>query len=143
MIILQNQITNKNFDKKIKEIGLFLLNKFNKKSELIIVLTDKKTIIELNNSYRKINKATNVLSFPSDVPVEVADILGDIIICLEVIIAEASQQQKTTENHLIHMVVHGFLHLLGYDHINDKEAIIMEKLEVNILQELAINNPYL
>jgi probable rRNA maturation factor len=84
-----------------------------------------------------------VLSFPSGVPAEIADILGDIVICLEVVEKEARQQNKAFEHHLTHILIHGFLHLLGYDHIKDDEAETMENLEIEILQELQINNPYI
>ena len=143
MLILENNTLNNVFDEKIEETVEYLLGKFDKKSEIALVLVDKKEMQNFNKDYRNKDKPTNVLSFPSGVSLEIADILGDVIICLEVVEFEAKQQNKTTENHLVHMVIHGFLHLLGYDHIFDNDAKKMEDLEVEILAELNIKNPYL
>lgn len=143
MLILENNTLNNIFDEKIEEVIEYLLGKFDKKSEIALVLVSKQEIQSYNKDYRNKDKPTNVLSFPSGVPIEIADILGDIIICLEVVEFEAEQQNKTVENHLVHMVIHGFLHLLEYDHIFDNDALKMEALEVEILTELNIKNPYL
>ncbi len=113
--------------------------------EVTIRIVDKAEITELNSTYRKKNKPTNVLSFPFDMPEELNDtipILGDIVICSEVIEEEARAQEKTLEAHWAHMVVHGILHLLGYDHEKDQDAEIMETEEITILQTLGFNNPY-
>ncbi len=116
--------------------------------ELTIRIVDKKEIQNLNNNYRHKNQATNVLSFPYegfdfDVPEELQlPLLGDLVICHEVVLEEAQQQGKTIDEHWAHMVVHGILHLQGYDHINDHEAEQMEALEVNILKQLNFPNPY-
>ena len=115
-------------------------------AELTIRIVDKHEITELNATYRQKNKPTNVLSFPFDMPKECEDelpVLGDIVICAEVIEEEAKAQQKTLEAHWAHMVVHGTLHLLGYDHEQDAEAEIMEAEEIHWLAELGFNNPYL
>jgi probable rRNA maturation factor len=143
MLVLQNETNNNVFDEKIEEIIDFLLERFDKKSEIAVAIATKAEIQNFNKDYRNLDKPTNVLSFPSGVPTEIADILGDIIICLEVVELEAQEQNKTFENHLIHMLVHGFLHLLGYDHIDEKDAAKMEGLEIEILSELKIANPYL
>lgn len=143
MLILENNTLNNIFDEKIEEVIEYLLGKFDKKSEIALVLVSKQEIQSYNKDYRNKDNPTNVLSFPSGVPIEIADILGDIIICLEVVEFEAEQQNKTVENHLVHMVIHGFLHLLEYDHIFDNDALKMEALEVEILTELNIKNPYL
>jgi probable rRNA maturation factor len=143
MLVLQNETNNNVFDEKIEEIIAFLLERFNKKSEIAVAIATKAEIQNFNKDYRNLDKPTNVLSFPSGVPTEIADILGDIIICFEVVEIEAQEQNKTFENHLIHMLVHGFLHLLGYDHIDEKDATKMENLEIEILSELKIANPYL
>jgi probable rRNA maturation factor len=84
------------------------------------------------------------LSFPSDLPIEIdEEILGDVVICNEIVAKEAKMQQKTFNNHLIHMAIHGTLHLLGYDHVEESEAQKMEALEVEILEKFNINNPYI
>ncbi len=117
--------------------------------ELTIRIVDKKEIQNLNNNYRHKNKATNVLSFPYEefdfeVPEEVQlPLLGDLVICHKVVLEEAQSQGKTITEHWAHMVVHGMLHLLGYDHINDTEAEQMEVLEVNILKRLNFPDPYM
>lgn len=119
--------------------------KFPEHAELSVVLAGDKTLQSLNNEWRKKDKPTNVLSFPSkDISVgETADImLGDIVISLETTAREATLENKTFEDHLSHLVVHGFLHLFGYDHETDKEANQMESLEARILNELGIDNPY-
>ncbi len=112
-------------------------------SELLIRLVDTAEIQLLNGTYREKDKPTNVLSFPSELPKEIeVAILGDVVICIAVVQIEAKAQSKTFENHLMHMAVHGVLHLLGYDHIKDNEADEMEGLEIKILAGLGIENPY-
>lgn len=113
-----------------------------------IVLTDDAEIRELNRDYRHKDKATNVLSFPmfddfSQMPdIEEALELGDIILALETIQAEADEQGKSLRDHLAHLLVHGFLHLCGFDHMTDAEAEEMEKLEIEILAAIGIADPY-
>ncbi len=112
-------------------------------SELLIRIVDQVEIQDLNNTYRHKNQPTNVLSFPSDLPVEIDEkILGDVIICTQVVLTEANEQEKSFTDHLTHMAIHGTLHLLGYDHIAEDEALVMENLEIEILKKLKINNPY-
>jgi probable rRNA maturation factor len=112
-------------------------------SELTVRITDAEEIIQLNSEYRQKDTPTNVLSFPMDFPEEVnIPMLGDIVICTEVVEREAKEQNKPLEAHWAHMVVHGTLHLLGYDHINDDEAEEMETLETRILTDLGYDNPY-
>jgi probable rRNA maturation factor len=101
----------------------------------------------LNRDYRGKDKPTNVLSFPSELPAELLSELdepelGDIIICADVVAAEAAEQGKSLAAHWAHMVVHGMLHLQGYDHIEDVDAEKMEALEVEILSRLGFANPY-
>ena len=108
-------------------------------NELSIALVDEKEIQFLNKKFRDKNKATNVLSFPSNGP---APILGEIILSYETLKQEAEELLIPFKHHLIHMLVHGFLHLQGFDHQTDEDAAIMEKLEVRVLLDLNIDNPY-
>ncbi len=101
----------------------------------------------LNAAYRGKDRPTNVLSFPFEVPQDVADALGDaylgdLAICADVVAQEAVEQGKPLEAHWAHMVVHGTLHLLGYDHIEQDQAQVMERLEIEILADLGFANPY-
>ena len=113
-------------------------------SELTIRLVDEPEGRELNNTWRHKDYATNVLSFPADVPDEMLDIplLGDLVICVPVVEREAQEQAKTLDAHWAHLVIHGCLHLLGYDHIEDAEAEEMEALERELLAELGHPDPY-
>ena len=108
-----------------------------------MLVTTSDEIQKLNKQYRDKDKATNVLSFPMHSPEEVdIRLLGDIVLCASVIRQEAEQQSKTSTAHWAHMVVHGMLHLQGYDHIENDEAEDMEQLEINILKKLGFDNPY-
>jgi len=99
---------------------------------------------ELNRKYRGQDKATNVLSFPMQLPDEVSiNLLGDLVLCAEVINAEAEEQAKSRSAHWAHMVVHGMLHLQGLDHVNDEDADKMESAEIKILSKLGFENPYI
>lgn len=111
--------------------------------ELSIRLVDEAESAELNQQYRGKNGPTNVLSFPFEAPIELDPrLLGDLVICAPVVEKEAAAQDKSVNDHWAHMVVHGCLHLLGYDHIEDEEAEQMEALEIRILSTLNIINPY-
>lgn len=124
---------------------------FKEQAELSIRIVDNAESQELNREYRDKDKPTNVLSFPFEMPPELAHLdtdeigylIGDLIICAPVVQQEAQEQNKQLLHHWAHMVVHGCLHLLGYDHINDDEAEIMENLERDILIKLEISDPYL
>lgn len=118
-------------------------------SELTIRLVDAEEGQELNRTYRHKDYATNVLSFPAEVPdgpggEPLLDIplLGDLVICVPVVEREAREQNKALEAHWAHLVIHGCLHLLGYDHIDDEEAEEMESLERQLLAELGYPDPY-
>ena len=112
--------------------------------ELTIRLVNSEESQQLNNQYRGKDKPTNVLSFPFEVPDGIElNLLGDLIICIEVMKQEAQQQNKALFEHWAHLVIHGCLHLVGFDHINDDEAQEMESIEISILEKLGINNPYL
>jgi len=116
--------------------------------ELAVLLTDDASLRALNRSFRGIDKPTNVLSFPSperpggqathDAPLA----LGDIAIAYETVAREALEERKPFAHHLSHLAVHGFLHLLGYDHTTDDDAGAMEALETKILAQLSIPDPY-
>ena len=128
--------------------------------EITIRVVDEPESQQLNYQYRSKNSPTNVLSFPFEMPdfiglldnddqnqsASLADadfsLLGDLVICAPVVAREAKEQNKPLLHHWAHMVIHGTLHLLGYDHIDDDEAEHMEALERQILQQLAIDDPY-
>ena len=112
--------------------------------ELTIRLVDAAESQALNSEYRHKDSPTNVLSFPADLPPELnIPLLGDLVICVPVVNREAAEQGKASEAHWAHMVIHGCLHLLGHDHIDDDEAEVMEQLERQLLAELGIADPYL
>lgn len=114
-------------------------------AEVSIKVIGEAESAELNATYRQKTGATNVLSFPLSVPVEAMEgrrLLGDLAICAPVVAAEARAQGKPLIAHWAHMVVHGMLHLQGYDHIREDEAARMERLEVDIMAGLGYNDPY-
>lgn len=112
-------------------------------SEVSIVLTNDAEQQVLNRDWRGIDKSTNVLSFPQIEPFgAVSGLLGDIILARETLEKEASDQGLTFDDHFTHLVVHGFLHLLGYDHMDEDEALAMEGLETQILASLGVADPY-
>lgn len=117
-----------------------------RKIEISVALVGDNAIQQLNKEFRNKDKPTNVLSFESesgDLPDDAEYPLGDIILSYETIKREAEEQNKKFEHHYTHMVLHGLLHLLGYDHIEDDEARTMEAKEIEILGEIGIENPYL
>ena len=112
-------------------------------AEVSIVLTDDAEQRELNRRWRGIDQPTNVLSFPQIEPfAPVAGLLGDIILARQTLERDAAEQGKPFADHFSHLVVHGFLHLLGYDHVAEAEALVMEGLETQILETLGIADPY-
>ena len=122
----------------------FWVNKTLKKidhteNDLTVRLVEECEIQQLNRDYRGKDKPTNVLSFPfEDVPEAEYEYLGDIIICMDVVRNESAQQDKDFESHFAHMVIHGTLHLCGYDHQSDEEAEVMEALEQTLLKEISL-----
>lgn len=114
------------------------------KSTFSIILADDQMLTQLNRDFRGKDKPTNVLSFPSGFQAVPGDepSLGEIFISYETLVQEAESQHKSFIHHLQHMVLHGFLHLLGYDHEEDRDAEAMEAIETRILAQLNIPNPY-
>lgn len=116
------------------------------RAEVTIRIVALDEMISLNKTYRLKPGPTNVLSFPFDPPPHIeleVPLLGDIVICPDVVHKEAAQQGKTIEAHFAHMIVHGVFHLLGYDHQTDADALAMETLEREVMQELGFPDPYL
>ena len=157
LIVDDDQWAKEDFTTVIKEAVWQTLNNlsFGHKVELSIMLCNDSKVRRLNSDFRGQDKPTNVLSFPQ---LELKELeilknkpyinekfpimLGDIAIAYETTLNEAKEQQKPFKNHVIHLCIHGLLHLLGYDHIEDDEAEEMEGLEVKILNEFKIKNPY-
>jgi probable rRNA maturation factor len=110
--------------------------------ELSVTFCDDPEIRELNAQWRDKDKATNVLSFPTPGPLEARPLLGDIVIAYETVVREAAEQEKTLRDHTAHMIIHGFLHLIGYDHETAAEAEAMEGLERRIASRLGLRDPY-
>jgi probable rRNA maturation factor len=106
--------------------------------EMTICIVDRRVMAQLNATYRHKKGPTNVLSFPAGLP----SLLGDIVICAGVVNQEAKAQGKSNQSHWAHMVIHGVLHLLGYDHEKKREAQKMEKLEIHMMKQLGFENPY-
>ena len=115
-------------------------------SEVSVRIVEKDEIRALNRDYRQRDYVTNVLSFPAGtiegLPAEEAQALGDVVVCAAVVAAEAADQGKSVEDHWAHMLVHGTLHLIGFNHETDAEAEVMEALEIGILGANGIANPY-
>jgi probable rRNA maturation factor len=136
-----SELSNKCVKSTIKTAGLRLPSE----AELSLLFCDDEAIKELNSRFRGIDKATNVLSFPGSdlMPGDVAaSALGDIAFALQTVKKEADLEGKQFDHHLSHLMIHGFLHLFGYDHLEDDEAKQMERLEIIALTNLGIENPY-
>lgn len=111
--------------------------------ELTVRFVDENESQTLNRDYRGKDKPTNVLSFPFECPPEVPlNLLGDLVVCVPVIVKEAKEQHKPIAHHYAHMIIHGTLHLLGFDHIEEADATEMEQLEIALLAKLSIDDPY-
>jgi len=129
------------FVKKSVDQILEILEYKKRKTYVSVFLTNNEEIKKINSKYRKINKSTNVLSFPQNekrmiINLENYLVLGDIVISLEKIFAEANEQKKNFFDHLLHMIVHSTLHLYGFDHTNQKESIVMETKEKDIMKKI-------
>jgi probable rRNA maturation factor len=139
----QINIDSEDINKKI-EMVMSNLDCFNQ--EVSILLTADADIRELNQQFRNIDQATDVLSFPQnaeeDPPIPGEIVLGDIAVSLDTAQAQAKEHGLTFEEEIILLLIHGILHLLGYDHINNEDAEHMESIEINILKHLGYQNPY-
>lgn len=130
---------------KIKQWVKAALRHKVRRGELSIRLVGKNEIRALNKAYRGKDKPTNVLSFKAELPKAVkmkVPLLGDLVICSEIVNEEAHEQDKTKEAHWAHIVIHGSLHLLGYDHETAADAEVMESKEIRVLKSLGFNDPY-
>ena len=148
-ITIQNQIIWKDLDNIFCIMVLDLLSKItedkNKRKTLVsILLTDDLYMKKINKKWRKLEKATNVLSFPVSKITKEEDyfFIGDIVLSYETILSECKLREKSFRDHFLHLLVHGLLHLLGYNHDNERDEKEMEELEVNYLSKLNIKNPY-
>ena len=148
IISIQNTIENDSAipsSSSLRQWAHFVLSKKIKKAEICIRIVSTQESKELNCRYRQKDYPTNVLSFSCELPQGIklaTPYLGDIILCADVIKQEAEEQEKSLEAHWAHMVIHGTLHLLGYDHIKEHEANEMEKLETDLLSQLSYPPPY-
>ena len=117
-----------------------------KNAEVSVLLTDDHAVHSLNKQYRNIDRPTNVLSFAAlddeNEPIVDPLLLGDIVVAFQTTLRESEEQNKAFSDHLFHLIVHGMLHLIGYDHMQDSEAEEMERLEMEILAENGMENPY-
>lgn len=132
-------------EEELTRLALLTLNDYKKEAELTIRLVTPEEMIQLNHIYRQQNKTTNVLAFPYTPPPEIPldyFFLGDVVICPQVLLTESQQLNKSLESHWALIVIHGILHLLGYDHIKDDDATMMQSIEIQLLTELGFSNPY-
>ena len=145
MVVIQNIINDINVDEEGLKLTCqqFMQESSVGDSELLIRLVSPLEIQVLNKEYRSKNQVTNVLSFRSDVPEEVGEhILGDVVICVDVVREEAVVGGKVFSDHLSHMAIHGILHLIGHDHTDLVSANKMELIEIDFLKKIGIDNPY-
>ena len=138
---------NKDEISLVEEILLFSFKALSNKkfTEISVRLTGDEEIKLLNKQYRDKNSSTNVLSFSSlndSMHPEASEMLGDIVISKDTVLREAKNLKKSFEQHLSHLGIHGLLHLMGFSHDKENEALIMEDIEVKILKDLGIPNPY-
>ena len=138
-IVIQNTATKKNIFSAALCHELFS-NVWKKNAQITIRITNHKESKKLNRQYRNIHSATNVLSFLID---NQPSLIGDLVLCHDIVKKEAKMYKKKIKDHYMHLVLHGFLHLIGYDHIEKHEQKRMESLEIKILKKYKIDNPYL
>lgn len=121
----------------------FVLDRLNRQpSEVSVRIVDEPEITSLNSQYRGLAKVTNVLSFPAGISVDEVEVLGDIVICSKVVKLESDQYGRGFTDRYAHMLIHGLLHLLGYDHMEEAPRNRMERLEIDLLLGLGMGNPY-
>jgi probable rRNA maturation factor len=147
LIDIQNALINPiSIDEKdIKSWASLAMSSQYSSAEVTLRLVEADEMTLLNHTYRKQNKPTNVLSFPAVIPAHIKldyPFLGDIIICPQVLQTESVAQNININDHWAHIVIHGVLHLMGYDHIYEDDTILMQSLEIKLLHKLKINNPY-
>ena len=129
----------------LTRIASLTLRDFQHDAELTLRFVTQEEITHLNHTYRKKNKPTNVLAFPSVIPDEIeleCPFLGDVIVCPSVLLTESKELNKTLDEHWTLILIHGILHLLGYDHIQDDDAAVMQAIEIKLLAERGYANPY-
>lgn len=146
-VIINDDAWPKNLEGRAEEAVMaalaFAKPKIKGAAELSILLTNDEEQHELNRQWRGKDSSTNVLSFPQIEPFgPVVGILGDITLARETLEREAADQGTSFDDHFTHLVVHGFLHILGYDHLDNAEALQMEGLETQILADLGVDDPY-
>lgn len=130
---------------ELRQVGMHVLNAYKPDAEVTIRIVSTDEMRSLNHTYRHKDKSTNVLSFRMDVPdgFQLFPMpLGDIVICSDVVNEEAAIQKKSPLSHWTHMVIHGTLHLLGYDHETNAETELMQSIEIALMKQLGFNNPY-
>lgn len=133
-------------DKLLINWAKLALQEHRESGELTLRLVNTEEITHLNHTYRHQTKATNVLAFPSTLPDNIEldyPLLGDVIVCPAILHKESLESNKPLQDHWAHIIIHGVLHLLGFDHIKTSEAKIMQALEIKLLAKLGITNPYL
>ena len=132
-------------DETLKRWVNLTLKSYRERAELTLRFVNATEMTALNSTYRQQNKVTNVLAFPATYPEDIEldyPLLGDVIICPEVLQEESQTLNTPLEAHWAHIIIHGVLHLLGYDHIEEKDADIMRPIEIKLLNELGYDNPY-
>lgn len=132
-------------DETLERWAILTLQSHRSSAELTLRFVDAPEMIDLNHRYRQQNKVTNVLAFKATYPDEIDldfPLLGDVIICPQVLLDESQSLHISLEAHWAHIVIHGILHLLGYDHIKDEDAEMMRPIEINLLHQLGFDNPY-
>ena len=132
-------------DELLRSWAMLALAPYRDRAELTLRIVDEEEITHLNNSYRQKNQPTNVLAFPSSYPDDIEleyPLLGDVIICPSVLKQESLSLEKPITAHWAHIVIHGILHLLGYDHIKDEDASMMQSIETQLVTSLGFDDPY-